>query len=90
MIKLELEDVKAKLVGVVKPEFKWPEIPSGWQLEFIAYPDATVDMDLLHPVSGSFGSDDNDFLETPVKLDGKPVTAFDLCPIHDNIQYRHD
>ena len=51
---LKLDDVKARLEGIVQPDYLWPDIPKGWQLEFIVYPDGFVRTDLLHPVSGTF------------------------------------
>ncbi|MBD3587714.1 MULTISPECIES: hypothetical protein [Salinimonas] len=72
---LPLEDVKARLHGVVSNEYVWPEEPAGWWLEFIAYPDGGVIMDLLHPVSANWWSDDNDFLPQPFCTDGREINA---------------
>lgn len=72
---LSLEQVKVNLSDVVKPEFEWPEIPLGWQLEFIAYSNDDVDMDLLHPVSGVFWSEGNGHFHPPVMNNGKNITA---------------
>lgn len=70
-----LDQIKASLSDVVKPEFKWPEIPLGWQLEFIVYSNEDVDMDLLHPVSGVFWSEDNGHFQPPIMNNGKNITA---------------
>jgi hypothetical protein len=75
MVPMRLEEVIERLKGVVKPEFKWPEIPAGWQLEFIAFSNSDVAMDLLHPVSGTFWSDDHGHFEPPVMLNGEDITA---------------
>lgn len=72
---LVLSEVKEKLVSVVSENFEWPEIPKGWQLEFIVYPNGEVDMDLLHPVSGVFWSEDNGHFEPPIMNNGKYITA---------------
>ena len=72
---LVLSEVKEKLASVVSESFEWPEIPKGWQLEFIVYPDGEVNMDLLHPVSGVFWSEDNGRFELPIMKNGKFITA---------------
>ncbi|MEJ6534131.1 hypothetical protein [Pseudoalteromonas lipolytica] len=72
---LILSEVKQKLASVVSESFVWPEIPKGWQLEFIVYPDGEVNMDLLHPVSGMFWSEDNGHFELPIMKNGKFITA---------------
>jgi hypothetical protein len=72
---ITFEEVVKRLKGIVHPDFSWPEVPAGWQLEFIAHTNEDVDMDLLHPVSASFWSDDNDYLDPPIMLNGKNITA---------------
>jgi len=47
---MELQEVKIALKEVVKPDYEWPKIPLGWQLEFIAYSDKDVDMALFASV----------------------------------------
>ncbi len=75
---LKLDDVISNLVGVVEPHYQWPDIPKGWQLEFIVYPDGYVRMEMLHPVSGVFWSDDNGMIETPTMLNGSPLNHLEL------------
>ena len=48
------EEIIARLSEVVSLDYKWPDIPKGWQLVFIVYPDRSVEMDLLHIVSCQF------------------------------------
>jgi hypothetical protein len=72
---MELAEVIRRLHGVVKPDFVWPEIPAGWQLEFLAFSNTEVDMDLLHPVSARFWSEDNGHFAPPVMLNGSNITA---------------
>lgn len=72
---MEINDVKSKLSEIVSPDYKWPEVPLGWQLEFIAYSNTEVDLDLLHPVSGVFWTNYNDYIDPPIMLDGNPITA---------------
>ena len=72
---LPLEDVKARLHSVVSEDYVWPEEPAGWWLEFIAYPDGGVVMDLLHPVSANWWSDENDFLAQPFCTNGCEINA---------------
>ena len=74
-IKLEIEDVKQKLKKTVRSDFLWPEVPQGWQLEFIAYPNGEVEMDFLHPISGVFWSEENGHFEPPVMNNGSLITA---------------
>lgn len=75
---MELSEIVERLRDVVNPDFLWPEVPKGWQLEFIAYSNTDIDMDLLHPVSGRFWSEDHGHLETPAMTDGSPITAVTL------------
>ncbi len=72
---LSLEQVKVNLSDIVKPEYEWPKIPLGWQLEFIAYSNDDVDMDLLHPVSGVFWSEHNGPFQPPIMYNEKNITA---------------
>ncbi|MGU3796272.1 hypothetical protein [Vibrio diabolicus] len=48
---LTVESVSQRLKDVVSPDYAWPEMPTGWQLEFIVYPHGEVNMDFLHPVT---------------------------------------
>ncbi|MFA0809460.1 hypothetical protein [Microbulbifer epialgicus] len=75
---METEEIIGRLSQAVRPDYQWPEIPAGWQLEFILYPDGELDMDLLHLVSARFWSEDNGFLDMPVMKSGKVITVTDL------------
>ncbi len=75
---LTVEIAAERLAAFVSPGYLWPAMLPGWQLEFIAYPDGEIMMDLLHPVSGVFWSDENEFLEQPAKSDGTPITVHEL------------
>lgn len=72
---LEMTEVKRRLQGIVSDNYVWPEEPAGWWLEFIAYPGGEVVMDLLHPVSGAWWSDENDMLAQPALLSGELLDA---------------
>lgn len=43
----------------------WPEKLPGWDLVVCRYPDGELDIDLVHPISRRFWSEDNDFLPMP-------------------------
>ncbi|MGR2849386.1 hypothetical protein ABMX62_20330 [Vibrio vulnificus] len=72
---LSIETVADRLRPVVSPEYQWPEMPAGWQVEFIVYADGEVNMDFLHPVSCIFWSEDNGQLITPFTADREPITC---------------
>ncbi|EKF9501228.1 hypothetical protein ACPF3S_003168 [Vibrio cholerae] len=88
---LTVEIVSQRLKEVVSPDYVWPEMPTGWQLEFIVYPDGEVNMDFLHPVSCVFWSEDNDFLETPYTQDKRPITRglLDECGVSYMTTFGH-
>lgn len=75
---LHVTDVKDALKAIIDPCYVWPEQPAGWQLEFIAYPDGEIIMDFLHPVSGTFWTDEHPPFELPTKQDGAVITWQDL------------
>ena len=75
---MDSEEIIKRLSEVVTHDYVWPEVPAGWELTFIFYPDGFLDMDLLHPVSGRFWSEDNEFLNIPVKCCGQKITVGDL------------
>ena len=72
---LTVEIVSRRLAEFVSPDYKWPAMPPGWQVEFVIYPDGEINMDFLHPVSCAFWSEDNEFLDLPIKHDGTPITV---------------
>jgi hypothetical protein len=72
---MDLDEVIRRLDGIVRSDYQWPRIPAGWSLEFIAYSDASVDMDLLQPQLGVFWSEDNEPLKPPVMVNGQNITA---------------
>lgn len=74
-VSLPIANVKERLGGIISEEYLWPKELAGWWLEFIAYPDGAVVMDLLHPVSGRWWSDDNELLPQPFLQDGRGLTA---------------
>jgi len=73
--KIELSEVVKRLEGVVNKNYQWPVVPAGWQVEFIAFSNADVALDLLHPVSGRWWSEDNGHFEPPVMMNGQAITA---------------
>lgn len=72
---LNIEIVAERLKDFVSPDYQWPVMPVGWQLEFIVYPDGKVDMDFCHSVSRAFWSESNDFLELPKLIDGSVISV---------------
>lgn len=51
---------------LVPDDFSWPSPPdSSWQWVVCVYPDGLCDVDLVHPVSRRFWSEDNGFIELP-------------------------
>lgn len=72
---MDHSEVIQRLQGVVSDEFKWPEVPQGWRLEFIAYAKNDVILDLLHPVANKFWSEDNGPFVTPFLKDGSAITV---------------
>lgn len=73
---VEMWQVRAFLWGLkggVNPEeharvpadARWPEKLPGWDLVICRYPNGALDMDLVHPVSRRFWSEDNHFLPIP-------------------------
>lgn len=48
--------------------FRWPTPPDpSWELVVCVYPDGECDLDLLHPVSGRFWTEDNGFFPQPTE-----------------------
>ncbi len=72
---LHLEYVVSQLKDFIHPDYHWPDIPKGWQLEFIVYPDGEVNMDFLHPITCCFWSDDHDFLDVPTLINNERFSA---------------
>lgn len=51
----------------VDSHYQWPKpIDASWGIVICAYPDGYCEMDMLHPVSRVFWSEENGFLEHPV------------------------
>ncbi|AGZ38219.1 TPA: hypothetical protein ACNV18_001764 [Pseudomonas putida] len=49
-------------------DYQWPVPPDpSWELVVCTYPDGTCELDLVHPVSGRFWSEDNGFFELPTE-----------------------
>jgi hypothetical protein len=72
---LNIEIVSERLKEFISPDYQWPVMPVGWQLEFIVYPDGEVDMDFCHSVSRAFWSESNNFLELPKMMDGSVISV---------------
>lgn len=49
----------------VPADASWPEKLPGWDLVICRYPDGELDIELVHPVSRRFWSEDNHFLPIP-------------------------
>lgn len=75
---MDAEEIICRLKDVISESYIWPTIPKGWSLEFIAYSKDDVLMDLLHPVSKRFWSDDNDTVEPPTLKDGRMINVATL------------
>lgn len=76
--KITVEKAASLLKGLISEGYLWPEVPAGWDLVFIAHPDGAVEMDFAHPVSRSFWSDDNEYLQIPSKVDGGDIDMYTL------------
>lgn len=72
---MDIEEVKSRLDDLIDANYVWPEVPAGWRLEFIVYGMHDIEMDLLHPVSATFWSDENEPLVMPLRKDGLHFTA---------------
>jgi hypothetical protein len=75
---LDVDAVKERLKTVISADYSWPEMLAGWNLVFIAHSNSALEMDLLHPVSGNFWSEDNEPLKLPVLSTGNQITIRDL------------
>lgn len=85
MIKIDKDEVltvsivSQRLKGIIPEDYKWPNVPEGYQLEFIVHPDGTLIMDLLNPDRGMFISEaENVHFETPRTVKSAPLTWQDL------------
>ncbi|ELC3209952.1 hypothetical protein [Vibrio fluvialis] len=72
---LTVECVSERLKGIVSPEYQWPVVPEGYQLEFILHPDGSIILDFLSPEKAMFWSEAADeLMETPYTNDKQPIT----------------
>lgn len=72
---LTVEIASQRLKDVVSPDYKWPDTPDGYQLEFILHPDGSIILDFLNTEKAMFWSENaNEVMETPFTKDGSPVT----------------
>ncbi|HGS4617177.1 TPA: hypothetical protein ACMDTM_003335 [Vibrio cholerae] len=72
---LTVEFVSERLKGIVSPDYQWPVVPEGYQLEFILHPDGSIILDFLSPEKAMFWSEAADEeMETPFTKDGNPIT----------------
>ncbi|HHP5492963.1 TPA: hypothetical protein ACSCYS_003360 [Aeromonas veronii] len=76
--KITVEKAAESLRGLIAEGYQWAEVPAGWDLVFIAHPDGSVEMDFAHPVSRSFWSDENDYLQLPSKIEGGDIDVYTL------------
>lgn len=50
----------------VSKDYRWPDPPdAAWELVVCCYPDGMCDLDIVHPVSRRFWTEDNDFFDPP-------------------------
>jgi hypothetical protein len=75
---MDASEIIQRLQGVVSDEFIWPTVPLGWRLEFIAYSKDDVIVDLLHPISNKFWSEDNEQIDIPFLNDGSMINVSTL------------
>lgn len=74
----------------VSIEFSWPYPPdAAWELVVCCYPDGKCDLDLVHPVSRRFWSEDNGFFDSPGERGDRYFTrkwfeqmGFDVISFH--------
>lgn len=72
---MDADEIIHRLKDVVSENYIWPNVPLGWQLEFIAYSRYDVIIDLLHPVANRFWSEENDHFEIPFLNDGSMINV---------------
>lgn len=84
-VSMSTQEKMDRLAEVLHSDYVWPEIPQGWQLEFIVHPDHSLEMDFLHPVSCRFWSDDNEFVGLPMLKNGCQIGLKDL--VEAGVQY---
>lgn len=66
-------DSEGKRRPYVSSDFAWPQPPdAAWQLVVCCYPDGECDLDMVHPVSRRFWTDDHPYFDPP-----GPSTRFD-------------
>lgn len=75
-IPLTIGYVAEKLKGIVSEDYKWPETPCDYQLEFILHPDGSIILDFLNLETGVFWSEVVDEeMQTPFIDDGTEITT---------------
>lgn len=75
---------------LVSSDYRWPTPPdAAWELVVCCYPDGVCDLDLLHPVSRRFWTEDNDFIDPPGEKGNRYFTrawyermGFDVIVMH--------
>lgn len=59
-------DSSGQRTPIVSQDYRWPTPPdAAWELVICCYPDGECDLDLVHPVSRRFWSEDNGFFDPP-------------------------
>lgn len=59
-------DASGQRTPRVSKDYRWPTPPdAAWELVVCCYPDGECDLDLVHPVSRRFWSEDNGFFDSP-------------------------
>lgn len=78
----------------VSAHASWPEKLPGWDLVICRYPNGELDIDLVHPVSRRFWSEDNHFLPVPegLAIDQAWLTChgFEIMPMMPVAQLSYD
>ncbi len=77
----------------IPDDFQWPTPPdASWELVVCFYPDGKFDLDLLHPVSCRFWTEDNGFFDVPtedptlISRDWFKKMGFDLMDFQPDMQ----
>lgn len=76
--RLTVQLLQKRIGHLLSDKYTWVDLPDGWQVEFIVFPDESVQIDYLHPVSGKFWSDENEPLQLPLFLNDKEISVIDL------------
>jgi hypothetical protein len=97
-IRAFVEGTQGKINGVarevyVAPDYRWPiPVDAAWELVVCVYRGGYCELDMLHPVSGVFWSEENGFIEPPksfgrtLNQDWYQSMGFDMLFMNQDMQ----